>query len=481
MVFSSLVFLCIFLPITLILYLLCPCRYRNVVLMAASLLFYAWGEPKYILIMLFSTTFDYANGRLLAYFDEKGNEAARKRVLLCSVAGNLLILFFFKYTDFVITSWNQLTYSHLPLLKLALPIGISFYTFQTMSYTIDVYRRRVKVQKDFIAFSMYVCMFPQLIAGPIVRYETIEAQLYNRKRDEEAFARGMQRFLMGLGKKVIFANQAGNLWNAIDAMKLSEISTVTAWIGAIAYTLQIYFDFSGYSDMAIGLGQIFGFSFPENFKYPYETTTITDFWRRWHITLGTWFREYVYIPLGGNRKGLKRQFINLLVVWSLTGLWHGASWNFVVWGLYFFVILFFEKVYLLKKMICWPKILQHLYAKVLIIIGWVLFSIENFQRMGGYLLTMFGLKGHFADATGGYYFRTNILFLLVLAIASTRIPHFLLQKVCDYFKRNEKVFYETKGKQTGFVFSSIYTLLILFLSLAMLISGSYNPFLYFRF
>lgn len=359
MVFSSLTFLCIFLPIVVILYGIFPVKWRNFLLLAASLVFYAWGEPRYILIMLFSTVFDYINGRLIEYYDMQQKQKAKKRVVMVSIVGNLGILAFFKYTDMLIVSWNQITASNLSLLKIALPIGISFYTFQTMSYTIDVYRGLVKAQRNLISFGMYVCMFPQLIAGPIVRYQTIADQIDKRKENNAVWVAGMQRFILGLAKKVILANQIGRLWEEISTTQMTQLSTAGAWLGAIAYTFQIYFDFSGYSDMAIGLGKMFGFTFPENFKHPYESKSITEFWRRWHITLSTWFREYVYIPLGGNRKGLKRQIVNLLIVWFLTGLWHGASWNFVLWGLYYFVLLVIEKVFLLAKMQRWPRVLQH--------------------------------------------------------------------------------------------------------------------------
>lgn len=481
MVFSSLIFICLFLPVVLILYMICPARYRNLLLTLASLLFYAWGEPRYIFIMLFSTVFDYGNGRLIEYFDGQKKAQAKKWILVLSVAGNLGILFFFKYTDLLIRSWNQLTVSHLGLLNLALPIGISFYTFQTMSYTIDVYRGRVKAQHNLIAFGMYVSMFPQLIAGPIVRYQCIENQLEKRVITEERWVKGMQRFLIGLGKKVIFANQIGLLWDEIVKENILSLSTTGAWLGAIAYTFQIYFDFSGYSDMAIGLGQMFGFTLPENFNYPYESRNITEFWRRWHMTLGTWFREYLYIPLGGNRKGIQRQIVNLLIVWFLTGLWHGASWNFVLWGLYFFVILMVEKVFLLKEMERWPKTLRHVYGKFFIVVGWVLFAVEDFDKMGSYLQIMFGIKNSLINETAVYQLQVYGIFMVVLAVASTRLPIKLMNKLRRHMLRVETEFAVKKGKQVEFLAYSAYTILILLISMGLLISGSYNPFLYFRF
>lgn len=481
MVFSSLIFLCAFLPVVLAMYAICPGKFRNLLLTIASLLFYAWGEPRYVFIMLFSTVFDYINGRMIEYFEIQNNQKAKRGILILSVVGNLGILFFFKYTNLLITSWNQLTASEFGVLNLAMPIGISFYTFQTMSYTIDVYRGYVKAQKGFIAFAMYISMFPQLIAGPIVRYKWIEPQLEGRIVTEERWVKGMHRFLIGLGKKVIFANQIGNLWIDISGGNLLALSTTGAWIGAFAYTLQIYFDFSGYSDMAIGLGQMFGFTFPENFIYPYEAKNITDFWRRWHITLGAWFREYIYIPLGGNRKGLQRQFVNLFIVWLLTGLWHGASWNFALWGLYFFVLLFAEKVFLLKEMEHWPQFMRHIYGKFFIVVGWVLFAIEDFDNMGYYLQIMFGIKNPLINETAIYYLQTYGIFLLIMAVASTRIPIRLMNRLRRYLVREEPEFAVKKGKNVEFVFYSLYTFLILLVSLGMLISGSYNPFLYFRF
>ncbi len=481
MVFSSLVFLCLFLPGVLLLYALCPRRCRNLLLLAASLLFYAWGEPKYIAVMMFSTVFDYANGRWIQYFENKNNSLGKKWILFLSVAGNLGILFVFKYTDFLLGTWNGLTSSQLELLGLALPIGISFYTFQTMSYTIDIYRGQVKAQKNLIAFAMYVSMFPQLIAGPIVRYKYIEKQVKERQVLPQAWVSGMQRFLIGLGKKVVFANQMGLLWQEISGADLQQLSMGGAWLGAIAYTFEIYFDFSGYSDMAIGLGQMFGFRYPENFNYPYEAKNITDFWRKWHITLGQWFREYVYIPLGGNRKGLSRQMANLFVVWILTGIWHGASWNFALWGLYFAVLLIVEKMFLLREMERWKGFFQHLYGKFFIVLGWVIFAVEDFGELGAYVKAMFGMGGSLWNQTAAYQWRNYWFFLLILAFASTRGYRRIYRKIRRHLLRSEPEFSVRKGNQLLFFCYSLYTLLVLLASLGMLVSGSYNPFLYFRF
>lgn len=481
MVFSSLTFLCVFLPIVLALYMVCPRVCRNFFLAVVSLIFYAWGEPVYILIMLFSTVFDYFNGRLIEYFDFRNKFRLKKAVLWLSVIGNLGILFFFKYMDMLILSWNQLTGSEVGLLKLALPIGISFYTFQTMSYTIDVYKGVVKAQHNIISFCMYVCMFPQLIAGPIVRYQQIESQMQDRKINQEAWVQGMQRFLIGLGKKVIFANQIGLVWQEISASNLNQLSVVGAWLGAIAYSLQIYFDFSGYSDMAIGLGKIFGFTFPENFRYPYEAKNITEFWRRWHMTLSSWFREYVYIPLGGNKKGLKRQVVNLFIVWFLTGFWHGASWNFVIWGLYYFALLFIEKVFLLKEMECWPNILKHIYGKFFIIVGWVIFALEDFKKIGIYLKVMFGLDHSFINDTAIYQWRIYGIFLVILAVAATRLPIRLIERGKQWIAKRVTGYKADHFEVWEFVWYSLYTICILLISISLLVSGSYNPFLYFRF
>ena len=368
MVFSSTVFLLVFLPLVAILYYVCPRKFRNAVLLVFSLLFYGWGEPKYIAIMLFSTVFDYCNGLGIEHFRRKENEKAAKAVMVVSCVGNLAILGFFKYTDFAIENINSLLGTGIGALGLALPIGISFYTFQTMSYTIDVYRGIVKTQHNIIDFGAYVTLFPQLIAGPIVQYKTIESDLSNRSRESWIQAsRGLQRFVIGVGKKVLIANQVGALWEEISAM--SAPTAATAWLGAIAFTFQIYFDFSGYSDMAIGLGHLFGFTFWENFEHPYESRSVTEFWRRWHISLSTWFREYVYIPLGGNRKGKGRQILNLAIVWFLTGLWHGASWNFVLWGVYYAVLLILEKTFLLKWLDKLPRFVGHLYTIFAFIMG----------------------------------------------------------------------------------------------------------------
>ena len=425
MVFSSTTFLLAFLPLVGILYFICPRKLRNALLLVFSLLFYGWGEPKYILIMLFSTVFDYCNGLAIGHFRAAGKPKGAKAVLVVSVVGNLSILGFFKYTDFAITNLNGLLGTAIPALGLLLPIGISFYTFQTMSYTIDVYRGLVPPQRNIIDFSAYVTLFPQLIAGPIVQYKTVAADLENRNRESLAGASaGMQRFVIGLGKKVLLANQMGAVWEEIAAM--SAPSVVTAWLGALAFTFQIYFDFSGYSDMAIGLGRMFGFHFLENFNYPYVARSVTEFWRRWHITLSGWFRDYIYIPLGGNRKGQARQLLNMFLVWAATGIWHGASWNFIAWGLYYFVLLTIEKTFLLKylkKGKVWP----HIYTLFFVVLGWGIFTANQPGAPLGLLLQkLFVPQGGISPV---YYLRNYGVLLVLGCVCSSALPHWLWEKI----------------------------------------------------
>ncbi len=466
MVFSSTIFLCVYLPLVLLGYYICPKKGRNLFLLIVSLVFYAWGEPKYVFLMIFSILVNYIFGRLMDKHRE--NKKRLKLMLVLSVVIDIGLLSVFKYTDFIITNVNAIFGANFDLLNIALPIGISFYTFQAMSYTIDVYRNDVRVQKNLIDFGMYITMFPQLIAGPIVRYADVQDQLAERSVTTADFFEGVMRFVVGLGKKVLLANQMGAVWSDIYALG-GDVSALMAWTGAIAYTFQIYFDFSGYSDMAIGLGRMFGFKFPENFRYPYQSVSITDFWRRWHITLSTWFKEYLYIPLGGNRRGLARQALNLLIVWSLTGFWHGAGWNFVMWGLYYFVILFIEKLFLLKALDKLPKFFRHVYALLLIIIGWVIFASDDVSVLLPYLGSMFGANG----AVGGmdvYTLLTKAVLLIICCIASTELP--------------KKLFLSAAGamnEKAAFTLKSVLTIALLALSMILLIGDSYNPFLYFRF
>ena len=466
MVFSSTIFLCVYLPLVLLGYYICPKKGKNLFLLIVSLIFYAWGEPKYVFLMIFSILVNYVFGLLMDKHRE--NKKRLKLLLVISVIIDLGLLSVFKYTDFIITNINSVFGAGFDLLNIALPIGISFYTFQAMSYTIDVYRDDVRVQRNLIDFGMYITMFPQLIAGPIVRYSDVQDQLAERNVTTADFSEGIMRFVVGLGKKVLLANQMGAVWTQIYALG-GDISALMAWTGAAAYTFQIYFDFSGYSDMAIGLGRMFGFKFPENFRYPYESVSITDFWRRWHITLSTWFKEYLYIPLGGNRRGLARQALNLLIVWTLTGFWHGAGWNFVMWGLYYFAILFIEKLFLLKALDKLPRLFRHAYALLLIVIGWVIFASDDVSVMLPYLGSMFGANG----ALGGmdvYTLLTRAALMVICCVASTELPKRLFVTAAG--KMNEKA---------AFTVKSVLTLTLLALSVIFLIGDSYNPFLYFRF
>lgn len=466
MVFSSSVFLIVFLPITLLAYFIVPARFikaRNSVLLAASLVFYGWGEPKYILIMIFSIVFNYVCG--LA-----AGKNRSKAVLILCVVGNLALLGYFKYTDFVLETVNRLAEAGLALPGIALPIGISFYTFQTMSYVIDVYRGKVEAQRDIITFGTYVTLFPQLIAGPIVRYSDVAVMLVGRRTNLEQIAEGVRRFIIGFGKKVLLANQIYVVWMELSAME--NLSVSAAWLGAVAFTFQIYFDFSGYSDMAIGLGKIFGFDYLENFNYPYISRSITEFWRRWHMSLSSWFKEYVYIPLGGNRKGLSRQLINISIVWILTGLWHGASWNFVMWGVYYGIILIIEKLGLLKVLEKCPAVVGHIYSLILIVIGWVIFAVDDMGKVAVYLGMMLGSSQIFIDDAFVYFFESRIWLLIACVIGSTPLPKMVCSIIAEKLEDREVLL----GTIETVLFMGIFAL-----SMAFLVSGSYNPFLYFRF
>ncbi len=436
---------------------------KNGVLFLASLVFYAWGEPVYVFIMLFSTAFDYANGIALERLERKNRPKGRTAVLAASVIVNVGLLCFFKYTDFIIETADALGGFGLRPLGIPLPIGISFYTFQTLSYTIDVYRKKVRAQHNIVSFGTYICMFPQLIAGPIVRYADIENQLDIRQRalTAEKALRGALRFSLGLGKKVLLANPAGALWKEISAQ--TPGSAAAAWLGALAFAIQIYFDFSGYSDMAIGLGRMLGFELRENFRYPYLSKSVTEFWRRWHISLGSWFKEYVYIPLGGSRRGLPRQIFNLFVVWLLTGLWHGAGWNYVLWGLYFFVLLTAEKGFLLKLLKKLPAAVSHVYTLFFVLVSWAIFANESLGGVIGFLGAMFGAKGAFSPDVP-FYLRSYAAVLAAGILFSTDLPKRAFKKITD-----------------SFTVKLLLGVALLLLSALMLIGDSYNPFLYFRF
>lgn len=473
MVFSSLLFLFRFLPAVLLLYYIAPRKIRNLVLFLFSLLFYAWGEPKYVFLMLFSITMDFFMGQMVAKSKARNNRKAAKRFLTISIVVNLSILAFFKYADFIIGTINSVAGLSLPMLSIPLPIGISFFTFQTMSYVIDVYKGATKVQKNWVNYGTYVSMFPQLIAGPIVQYKTIAEQMEHRKENASDFAKGIHRFLLGMGKKVLLANTIGLLCDAVMALEITQVPVLTAWLGAIAYTFQIYFDFSGYSDMAIGLGKMFGFHFLENFNYPYISRSITEFWRRWHISLSSWFKEYVYIPLGGNRRGVLLQARNILVVWMLTGIWHGASWNYVLWGVYYGILLMLEKFLLKPVLKHLPGVLQNVYTMVLVIFGWVLFKCEDLSYCFSYLKAMVG--GFHAGWIGResmYLLRNYGALLVILLFGCTMIPKKIGHRITGKFGETSWI---------GLVLRIVWYGGIFLISLAYLVDATYNPFLYFRF
>ena len=473
MLFSSTTFLFAFLPIVLITYYIVPRITRNLVLFIFSLVFYAWGEPVYIVLMIASTIVAYITG-LLA---DKQRKSAKKYTPLIAMIGavvwNIGLLLFFKYTDFFIGAANSIFGTQIKTLGLALPIGISFYSFQTLSYVIDVYKGEVRSQKNFLDLATYVALFPQLIAGPIVRYIDVAEQLKKRNESIEHFAQGVWRFSIGLGKKVILANTIGELFDTISNSAQSELSVAASWLGIIAYTFQIYFDFSGYSDMAIGLGKMFGFDFLENFNYPYISTSITDFWRRWHMSLSSWFRDYVYIPLGGNRVSLPRQILNLFIVWGLTGLWHGASWNFVIWGLYYFVFLCLEKFVFKKFLDKIPKIIRWVYSMFVVLVGWMIFYFEDFSAMKSAFSVAFGASGNaFTDPVMNAMIINNIPFIIIAAIACAPVAKLVKVGIAKLKQR---------APVTEPIFNTVFNVVMLVLCVASLAGSTYNPFLYFRF
>lgn len=467
MLFSSISFLYYFLPITIILYFVIKNKYRNMILLLASLFFYFYGEPSYTLLMLISAFSGYIHGILI---DKYRYTKYSKLILISSLIISLGILTIFKYGDFIIHNINYITSLNISLLRLALPIGISFYTFQTLSYVVDVYRNKVKVCNSFINFATYVCLFPQLIAGPIVRYTTIEKELKYRTHSFEKFAYGVNRFIIGLSKKVIIAN---NLCILVDMLNNSgEKSILSYWIVAIVFPLQIYYDFSGYSDMAIGLGRMFGFYFMENFNYPYIAKSITEFWRRWHISLSSFFRDYVYIPLGGNRVSKLRWIFNIFIVWFLTGLWHGDSWNFVLWGLYFAILLIIEKLFLKDIIENLPSFLQHIYAKFFIIISFVIFNNENIREMFNRLCSMFNFKElPLYNEFSLYYVKSYIVILIISLVGATPLLKNIVEKINKNFI----------GEKSIAILNPIINVILLAIVTSYLIDGSFNPFLYFRF
>ena len=464
MVFSSLTFLFAYLALTIPAYFLVPMRWRNLVLLLVSLFFYGWGEPVYIIIMFVSIAIDYSHGLLVEKYRHDDRKA--RWFVGQSVVFNLLLLGFFKYYDFFAVNLSLIPGVHIEPLGIPLPIGISFFTFQTMSYTIDVYRQDAPAQRNVVNFGAFVTMFPQLIAGPIVKYKTVAEDLNHRVCTSEDFAAGASRFCVGLAKKVLLANAVGALWDSSLAAHTAGTLTVAGgWLGLLAYTFQIYFDFSGYSDMAIGLGRAFGFRFDENFNYPYMASSVTDFWRRWHISMTSWFREYLYIPLGGNRGGTRKALRNILIVWFATGFWHGASWNFIVWGMYFAALLVLEKYVLRDLLARTPAVIKHIYTLLLVMVGWGIFAIEDLGLCFSYLRTCFG-GAELWSAANGYDLRSYAVSLVILAVSSTTLGRSVWDRL------------PVKAQRVAMPVLMAGSMLI---GTAYLVSGSYNPFLYFRF
>ncbi|MCD8255131.1 MAG: MBOAT family protein [Oscillospiraceae bacterium] len=462
MVFSSLIFIFLYLPVVLLIYYIFPAKWRNLWLFIVNLIFYGWGEPVYVFLMLASIAMNYAAGLAVGRLQEVSQSKSKAALAVCIVL-NIALLGFFKYYDLFAETLSLLPGVSIAPLGLTLPIGISFYTFQCMSYPIDVYRGDARPQRNFVSFGTYVALFPQLIAGPIVRYKDIDAQLRSRVCDVEKFSSGVRRFVIGLGKKVLIANNIGLLWDIYSASP--ALTTLGAWLGISAFTLQIYFDFSGYSDMAIGLGRMLGFEFAENFSYPYLSRSVTEFWRRWHISLGSWFRDYVYIPLGGNRCGRARQLVNILVVWTLTGFWHGANWTFLLWGLYYALLLIIEKAFLLRRLERAP-VLGHIYTLLAAVFGWVLFQLDSLPEVAAYCGAMLGFGSGAACAEDIFYLHSYAVTFIVAITAATPLGSRIFAKLPPRAKS---------------VAAPVLTALVLLLSTAYLVDATYNPFLYFRF
>lgn len=468
MVFSSITFLFYFLPALIIIYYLAPSKLKNLVMIIASFVFYAWGEIRFIPVMLLLSIEDFVCARLME--KHRDNIKRRRIYMLISVCSNLGVLIFFKYTNFLLGNFFGLFGMNSPFVEIILPIGVSFNSFQSISYAIDVYRGTTSCEKKYYNYLAYTTLFPQIIAGPIVRYVTVENDLDDHMLTQDSFSMGMRRFIIGLGKKVLIANNVGLLWSQISSGAAGDYSVLLYWIGILAYTFQIYFDFSGYSDMAIGLARIFGLTFDENFNYPYISKSITEFWRRWHITLGSWFRDYVYIPLGGNRCSKLKHLRNLLIVWALTGFWHGASWNFIFWGLYFAVILIAEKYFLLKILDKFPPFFRHAYTIFLVMISWAIFYFENLNELKNYIMGMFGFGGvPLINQDSLYYLLSYGVIFVLAAYFST--PHF--KKVIN--------FTEKTTKRYVFVCGTLVYVFVFLVCVAYLVDSTYNPFLYFRF
>ena len=467
MVFSSLIFLFVFFPAFLTVYYLCPKSLKNLVIMISGIIFYAWGEPVYVVLIMISIVVDYTAGRVIHKLDNK--KVARTIALIVSISYNLSILGVFKYSGFLINNFNDVFGTAITNPNLPLPIGISFFTFQSMSYTIDLYMRKIKVQKNPITYAAYVTLFPQIVAGPIVRYRDIALELVDRKIDFTKINEGILQFINGLAKKVLIANNIGMLWTTVKSMDMGDMSVLTAWLGILAFTFQIFFDFSGYSDMAIGMGKMLGFHFPMNFNYPYLSKSVSEFWRRWHMTLGNWFKSYVYFPLGGSREGTFKTVRNLIIVWFLTGMWHGASWNFIIWGSYFGALIIFEKFFFGKILEKIPSIFRIIYTFIIIVIGWVLFDTTTLTQAFGFIGTMFGAGKGIADGASLYLLKNYAIILVVAMFASTNIFDKFWKKLCLKLP-----------KTTGWILPFV-KIAIMIVCIAYLVNATYNPFLYFNF
>ena len=465
MLFTSISFLYYFLPALIIIYFITPKKYKNIILLIASLLFYFYGEPKYVFLMIAEIIIAYIGAILI---DKYKNQS--KNILITTLFIHVFLLIIFKYTDFIIQTINDISNANIKLLNIALPIGISFYTFQIISYIIDVYNGKVNVQKNIIKLATYVSLFPQLVAGPIVRYQTVEKELDDRVHSFNNFAYGIRRFTIGLAKKVLIANALGELCS--KAFLADEKTIVFFWIFGISYMLQLYFDFSAYSDMAIGLGRIFGFHFPENFNYPYISKSITEFWRRWHISLSTWFKDYVYIPLGGNREGKYKQIRNILIVWLLTGIWHGANWTFLIWGLLFGIILIIEKIFLNKFMEKLPSFIRRIYVLFIVMILFIIFNSDNMSVALTNIKGLFGMNGEaFVNDYTLHYLKSYLPVLIIALLGSTPFIKILIDKL----RKNKYV------NNIINILEPILIVVILVVVTSYLIDNSYNPFLYFRF
>ena len=471
MVFSSIPFLFFFFPACLVLYYLVPFKVKNIILLLFSLIFYSWGEPIYIVLMLFSSLVNYLTG---IFIEKSKSDKVQKLILALCVIINLGLLGFFKYTNFFIDQVNAVTKAGIEAMEIALPIGISFYTFQNMRYSIDVYRKDYNAEKSFITYLAYITMFPQLIAGPIVRFSTVREELRNRTINLEKTSLGVARFLVGIFKKVLIANNIGMLWDTISAQSSDGLSIATAWLGAAAYTLQLYFDFSGYSDMAIGMGHMLGFTFNENFNYPLSAVSVTDFWRRWHISLSTWFRDYVYIPLGGNRKGKGRTLFNLLVVWTLTGFWHGAAWNFMIWGFYYGVLLILEKNVWGKLLNKLPSFFGHIYTLFIVVFGFTIFVFDDMTALSEYVKQMFGFTSTCFIDKGILEYLVNYGAVIILA-AVFSFP------VCKAVRERIESSESIALKRTAGVLTAVVYIALFVISISYIVNASYSPFLYFRF